>query len=566
MPPVGSGHLQVPHFTKDDYWVDYDPDNYNLREPGTDLDRQWYYSRIHRGAFGGKVENQAFMLRRLNLERNRDEDDEWGPVRLLGAGTYGRVGLWEKRNAKNIPVDELALKESVYDEAHPPTHDPEVSDIKNKPRLLREATIQSDLNWKDDRVAPHLRKYKFISDHRADEQGRYRFYLEFCRHGDLDHLRRLYRAWNHHLPEVFVWHVFHRLAVACEALRSGPNFDSLAMDDRYFDDYDQDVKDQGIVCLHLDMKPGNVLLGYEPFAPYPPDEPEIHDLPEPLLSDYGMSDYTSISDMRNPFSYWWRGTRAYKATEQLFYGAHWKSPPNGAITWIHDEKGRRLDYKHARAMQRKWNYKNPAGDISFDHSLNIYGAGATMYAVTTLSRDRRLIRVRAKHYSKYRQNGNHQVSKVRTKLPGVYSSRLRHLIHRCIDPDPANRPSQVELMDATLRGLRLAERRVRRARAEAHAAAGGDVNVTPPPLPEEKLYYRDHEINDLPLGDAPFHAQADDFEYLVRDQFVNPDIPRLKLPKTKYGRFPEDWNRPAGNWRTLYSETNRENVWFKPVN
>lgn len=188
-----------------------------------------------------------------------------------------------------------------------------------------------------------------------------------------------------------------------------------------------------------------------------------------------------------------------------------------------------------------------------------------MYALATLSKDQRLARIRAKQYNKYRQNGNHQISKVTTKVPGVYSSRLRHLIHRCIDPDPANRPSQVELIDATLRGLRLAERRAKRARREAHAAAAGDPNVEPPKLPSEKVYYRDHEINDLPLGNAGFKPREDDFKYLVREEFTNPDIPRLKLPAAKYGHYPPSWHKPTGNWRTLYSNTNRDNLWFKPV-
>ncbi|KAK0918744.1 hypothetical protein LTR29_018317, partial [Friedmanniomyces endolithicus] len=96
-------------------------------------------------------------------------------------------------------------------------------------------------------------------------------------------------------------------------------------------------------------------------------------------------------------------------------------------------------------------------------------------------------------------------------------------------------------MDQIQRGLRLAERRARRARKEAHLADGGDPDVTPPPLESEKLYFRDHDINDLPLGDAGFKPLVDDFYYLVRDVFVNPDIPRLRLPAEKYGKFPESW-------------------------
>ncbi|EXJ92262.1 serine/threonine protein kinase [Capronia epimyces CBS 606.96] len=560
MARIGLTHLDEPDFNPERYLVDYDPANFHPRKVGKDLNQQWYDARKHRGAFGGKVESEVFMLRDLHFEEDPDHDAEWGPVRLLGAGAYGRVGLWQKRNAKNVLIDELALKESILVRGADVKRTEGSKINQDRPRLLKEAVIQHDLNVKDERAAPHLRRYKFVSDHRSNKEGRYRMYLEFCPHGSLDHLRRLYRAWDHYLPEVFVWHVFHRLAISCEALRDQPPAESLAIELDKFSSIWDDQDDEALICLHMDMKPQNVLLGYEP------EDPEENDYPEPKLSDFGLSEYTGPSDDRNPLFYWWRGTTAYKATEQISYGAHWVTPPNGAMVRTHDDRKRRLDYKRAKHMQRVYNQANYAGDVSFDHSLNVYGVGTTMYAVATLAKDRRLMRIRAKHYKKYRQNGNHQISKVRTKLPGVYSSRLRELIRRCIDPDPSNRPSQLELMDATRKGLRVAEDRALRAREKHHAETGGSPDEIPPPLPSEKLYYHDHEINNLPQGPAGFKPLMDDFNYLIRDEFVNPDIPRLKLPAAKYRKFPDSWNKPKANWRTLYSKTNREYLWFRPVN
>lgn len=300
--------LEMPFFDHQTYWVDYDPNNYMPREAGIHLNQQWYDARMHRGAFGGKLNNQVFMLKRLHFDADPAEDDEWGPVRILGAGSYGHAGHWQKRDPRNVPIDELALKESVLENNKPPRTAAEIPSKYNKPRVLKEATIQNDLNWKEERAAPHLRRYKFISDHRAAEAGRYRSFLEFCPHNSLDHLRCLYRAWDHYLPEVFVWHVFHYLAISCEAFRQPPPPDALAVDEDEFEDYEADAE-AGLFCLHLDMKPQNVLLGYEP------DDPSQHpDFPEPKMADYGMSEYSGPGDLRNPTSFWWRGTKVYLGT------------------------------------------------------------------------------------------------------------------------------------------------------------------------------------------------------------------------------------------------------------
>ncbi|EHY54144.1 hypothetical protein ABEF92_008341 [Exophiala dermatitidis] len=549
----------------ENYRIDYDPANADLRVPGRDVNLQWFDARQERGAFGYEADGRAFMMQRPWFDEDFDKDDEWGPVRLLGSGTYGLVGLWERRDANNMMLDEVAVKQVNWTKSKRSRISDEINAGHNKPRLLREAVIQRDLNQKDERAAPHLRRYKYISDTRTDKRGRIRMYLEFCPHGSLEHLRRLYRAWDQYFPEVFVWHIFHSLAVGCEALRQPPPVDTLGLEEDAFQQFVADDA-EGLYCLHMDLKPQNTLLAMGLGE-------EGLDFPNPKISDFGMSEYTGRSDLRNPDNFWWRGTTAYKPTEQLFYGAEWRIPPNGAVLRTHDRRGKRVDFKRAKQAQREDNATHTVlDDICFDHSLNVYGVGATMYSVATLCRTCKLMDTRAKHYAKYRQNGNHQISKVRTKVPGTYSSRLRRLIHRCLDPDPANRPSQVELMDETHRGLQLAIRRVKRARRDAAlAAAGGDPNNLPPgpppPLPSEKIYYHDHEINDMPLGNAGFRPKKGDYRNLVFDQFVNPDIPRLKLPPAKYNtKFPPAMNEMQLTWRTLYPDANDGNLWFKPVN
>ncbi len=286
-----AGELERPDFAGGNSWIVPPHPRHHDNRPFNDA---WSAERNDRGAFGRTYQNLQFMLKWLLFEADPTKDAEWGPVRVLGSGSYGRVGLWQKRDENNNAVDELALKEDVKPRTR---FEP---DEQIYPRLLREAVVQSELNGNDERAAPHLRRYKFISGDVAHTSGKYRFYLEFCPHDSLDRLWRLYRAWDTHLPEVFVWHVFHRLAISCQALHDSPAVDSLAWS-RAVDPEDRKYG----YCLHFDIKPSNVLLD---FAPENPDE---HDFPQGKLSDYGLSLYSSYEDPTNPKDHWWRRTTSY---------------------------------------------------------------------------------------------------------------------------------------------------------------------------------------------------------------------------------------------------------------
>ncbi|KAK4936773.1 hypothetical protein LTR10_022430 [Elasticomyces elasticus] len=284
-----------------------------------------------------------------------------------------------------------------------------------------------------------------------------------------------------------------------------------------------------------------------------------------------MSVYSSVDDPGNPIDYFWRATRVYAPPEQQSYGAHWTLPPTGAAKRTHDAKGRRRDFKQAKVAQRDDNILD-AADISFDTSTNIYGVGATMYTLLTLRRPERLRETRAKTVQKFVRNGNHQISGVRTKTPGIYSSRLRHLLDQCIHPNPEARPTHLELLDATRRGLRLAERRLRKKNIRDYVQASNAAHIAavpagPPtdhdpdvPAHSEKLYFKGHEINNMPLGDAGFRPSKSDIKYLAVDDFVDPDRRRLRLPATKYGHYPPTLFEPA--WKTLYDQSNNSPSWF----
>lgn len=292
-----------------------DSRNRREREPGRDFDRTWYEDREIRGAFGRESSMQTFLHRHLLFDNDDTEDDLWGPIRPLGQGSFGNVALWQKRDDQNRIVDEVVCKETEFDllTSSNPRDRGEV-DSESNTRLTREAAIHRDINRKPLGASPHLRRYKVISDdtpHTPERYGRCRYYLEFGRYGTLAHLIRLYQCWDTYLPEVFVWHVFQNLAKACEALRGCPPKDTKALDCR--DSRGEDFSDirEDLFCLHLDVKPANILLGY----PH-----QGQDYPSALLHDYGISVYTSHSGrgpVQNPRKMWFKRTSGYEPPVSL---------------------------------------------------------------------------------------------------------------------------------------------------------------------------------------------------------------------------------------------------------
>jgi hypothetical protein len=73
----------------------------------------------------------------------------------------------------------------------------------------------------------HLRRYKAYHNNTdplpngsvAAPGDRIRLYFDYAPFRDLEVLRMRYRAWEKHLPELFIWHVFHSLALAVQLLK-----------------------------------------------------------------------------------------------------------------------------------------------------------------------------------------------------------------------------------------------------------------------------------------------------------------------------------------------------------
>lgn len=72
-----------------------------------------------------------------------------------------------------------------------------------------------------------------------------RYYLEYSPYGDLETLKQRYKAFNKYLPELFLWHLFNSLAKAALVLEQDTLFWKPCF------------------VVHHDIKPSNILLGYE---------------------------------------------------------------------------------------------------------------------------------------------------------------------------------------------------------------------------------------------------------------------------------------------------------------
>ena len=223
----------------------------------------------------------------LSSNPNIIDGNTWSVVRPLGSGGFGMVGLWHAVDAEGNVVDEMAIKQARA---------LEVSDISRTRRgLAREAVYQYQLNERNTENVVRLRRYKY---YRGEQK--YRFYLEYCPHGDLERLRYRYRNWGTLLPELFLWHVFHSLAEAIASME-GPWVEFIT--GRHHDPLWN--------MLHLDLKPQNVFLSEPPNVEPDSEADPTSDYPGVKVGDFGLSAITGGSDDRNPDDFWIRGTEGY---------------------------------------------------------------------------------------------------------------------------------------------------------------------------------------------------------------------------------------------------------------
>ena len=223
----------------------------------------------------------------LNSATDLDDDTGWRPVRPLGKGGYGIVGLWQKTDNNGTVLDSLAIKQQRY---HSKPHVQE--QLMAASGIAYEAGLMYQLNQQG---CSNIIKLRGFKNHPLDRL--WRFYFEFAEWGDLRRLETNYRAWNTYLPEEFLWQVFHGLANAALALavgefheigeKSGPETDSY--------------------IVHFDLKPENIVLGDRTDL----DHSHFSNYPMAKMADFGLARSTNHRDRKNPAIYRFLGTPGY---------------------------------------------------------------------------------------------------------------------------------------------------------------------------------------------------------------------------------------------------------------
>lgn len=229
-----------------------------------------------------------FLLSNPGVEEGED-DAQWKFNRYLGAGSFGRVGLWAKESPGGEVLDRIAVKEADHQWVNREA-------TKAEPNLPMEVAINRDLNTYDATHVAYLRNYKYGG--RACPRGR--LYLKHYKYGDLDKLHKAYAIYGHWLPEWFLYEVLRDLCASVIALNKPPPTDTkVALE------YPEDKPgDKSIFqAMHQDVKPENVFLDE-----YTSDMPR----PAAVLADFGEADYTHLNDPKNPESFAGGGTPGYK--------------------------------------------------------------------------------------------------------------------------------------------------------------------------------------------------------------------------------------------------------------
>ncbi len=232
----------------------------------------------------------------LNSATDLDDDKGWRPVRPLGKGAYGIVGLWQKMDNRGTVLDSLAIKQQKY---RSNTESQDMFMVESG--MAYEAALMHQLNQQGCINIVQLRGFK---DNPIEKL--WRFYFEFAEWGDLRLLETNYRAWNTYLPEEFLWHIFHGLANAGLALAMGEFHEVGEEDGTPTDSY----------VLHFDLKPENVVLGN------PIDKMPTHfsNYPVAKVTDFGLARLTNQADRRNPVGYRGFGTPGYLPPVRLMDG------------------------------------------------------------------------------------------------------------------------------------------------------------------------------------------------------------------------------------------------------
>ncbi|KAF7512951.1 hypothetical protein GJ744_012054 [Endocarpon pusillum] len=398
----------------------------------------------------------------LNSATDLDDDRGWRPVRPLGKGGYGIVGLWQLTDNNGTVLDSLAIKQQRYRD-QPQTQ----KQLTAESGIAYEAGLMYQLNREE---CPNIIKLRGFKDNPAERL--WRFYLEFAEWGDLRRLETYYRAWNTYLPEEFLWQVFHDLATAAVALAAG-EFHKIG-------EASGPVTNSYVV--HFDLKPENIVLG----DPADPNPVHFSNYPVAKMADFGLARLTNHLDPYNPVYYRGLGTPGYLPPEQEGQTAHWHVRPDG-------KDRRREAPPHLKGRRRRsWCLRREKSDLTpgyhFDPTHNTYCVGKIMFELLTLrGSDRTKSEIEGltehQYWHEFERNA---IEEIRTARQPEYSYELRNLIRCCLKTAPATRPTHRELWQITGNELRS---RVQAVEDPATGLKNGP-----------RVFYMGNEINDMPIG------------------------------------------------------------------
>lgn len=234
----------------------------------------------------------------LHSDTDLENPDQWKPVRPLGKGGFGMVGLWQRLSRYGTVVDSLAIKQEKQPER--------LVDYKLKTVGYNGMTKEAMLTIMVNPEGFHKNMVQLRGFRSNRPSKLWRYYLSFAPHGDLRLLMNKYRGWNTYFPEEFLWQIFHGLANAVQTLEKGP-FDDMATGTR--------LPAGEAWLLHLDLKPENIFLDD------PVDSPNyiFINYPTVKVGDFGIAQLSSPNDATNPTFLRYAGTEGYDPPVRLLH-------------------------------------------------------------------------------------------------------------------------------------------------------------------------------------------------------------------------------------------------------
>lgn len=132
-----------------------------------------------RDEYSGRIKKWGWRMLEF-VRSDHGYEDGWVGVKPLGEGSFGRAGVWEKRDENGKVIDQICIKQIKAKD-----YDWMVEVDFEKPQ---EVKVLEDIGqWKSVNII-QLRGYRRYPMSRV-----HRLYLEYCQHGDLGRLITKYR-------------------------------------------------------------------------------------------------------------------------------------------------------------------------------------------------------------------------------------------------------------------------------------------------------------------------------------------------------------------------------------